>query len=188
MYDRYGRILAYLDKADGWDYSVEAACAGAAHSFVYHGHPSARADEIAAAEKEAPRLPAEASRGHPASARRHQFRSDKRELGLVRQVDNPRVSRIVLHRIHTVLDTGLRLVSLTDSYHLAVAGLQPEPELAALVLVNLKLARHQFVSPSPFVPKAEAIRAESSGVAAHRPAWVAGRFGSVLERRGEWFL
>ena len=32
MYDRYGRTLAYLDKADGWDYSVEAARAGAAHS------------------------------------------------------------------------------------------------------------------------------------------------------------
>ena len=49
MYDRFGRTLAYLDKADGWDYSVEAARAGAAHSYVYHGHPSARADEIAAA-------------------------------------------------------------------------------------------------------------------------------------------
>jgi len=36
MYDRYGRTLAYLDKA---------------HSYVYHGHPSARADEIAAAEQ-----------------------------------------------------------------------------------------------------------------------------------------
>jgi micrococcal nuclease len=53
MYDRYGRTLAYLDKADGWDYSVEAARAGAAHSYVYHGHPSARADEIGAAEQEA---------------------------------------------------------------------------------------------------------------------------------------
>ena len=53
MYDRFGRTLAYLDKADGWDYSVEAARAGAAHSYVYHGHPSARADEIAAAEQEA---------------------------------------------------------------------------------------------------------------------------------------
>ena len=53
MYDRYGRTLAYLDKADGWDYSVEAARAGAAHSYVYHGHPSARADEIAAAEQDA---------------------------------------------------------------------------------------------------------------------------------------
>jgi micrococcal nuclease len=53
MYDRCGRTLAYLDKADGWDYSVEAARAGAAHSYVYRGHPSARADEIAAAEQEA---------------------------------------------------------------------------------------------------------------------------------------
>ena len=53
MYDRYGRTLAYLDKADGWDYSVQAARAGAAHSYVYHGHTSARADEIAAAEQEA---------------------------------------------------------------------------------------------------------------------------------------
>jgi len=53
IYDRYGRTLAYLDKADGWDYSVEAARAGAAHSYVYHNHPAARADEIAAAEQEA---------------------------------------------------------------------------------------------------------------------------------------
>src|SRR5258705_13598975 len=53
MYDRFGRTLAYLDKVDGWDYSVEAARAGAAHSYVYHGHPSARASEIAAAEREA---------------------------------------------------------------------------------------------------------------------------------------
>jgi micrococcal nuclease len=53
MYDRYGRTLAYLDKADGWDYSVEAVRAGAAHSYVYHGHPSSRASEIAAAEQEA---------------------------------------------------------------------------------------------------------------------------------------
>ncbi|HEX9498900.1 MAG TPA: thermonuclease family protein [Mycobacterium sp.] len=53
MYDRFGRTLAYLDKVDGRDYSVEAARAGAAHSYVYHGHPSARADEIAAAEQEA---------------------------------------------------------------------------------------------------------------------------------------
>ena len=52
-YDRYGRTLAYLDKADGWDYSIEAARAGAAHSYVYHGNPSVRAPEIAAAEQEA---------------------------------------------------------------------------------------------------------------------------------------
>jgi micrococcal nuclease len=52
-YDRYGRTLAYLDKADGWDYSIEAARAGAAHSYIYHDHPAERADEIAAAEQEA---------------------------------------------------------------------------------------------------------------------------------------
>jgi micrococcal nuclease len=53
MYDRYGRTLAYLDKADGWDYSIEAARAGAAHSYVYHNHPAERADDIASAEQEA---------------------------------------------------------------------------------------------------------------------------------------
>jgi micrococcal nuclease len=51
--DRYGRTLAYLDKADGWDYSIEAARAGAAHSYVYHYRPAQRADQIAAAEQEA---------------------------------------------------------------------------------------------------------------------------------------
>jgi micrococcal nuclease len=51
--DRYGRTLAYLDKADGWDYSIEAARAGAAHSYAYHYRPAQRADQIAAAEQEA---------------------------------------------------------------------------------------------------------------------------------------
>jgi micrococcal nuclease len=50
---RDGRTLAYLDKADGSDYSVEAARAGAAHSYIYHDHPAERAGEIAAAEQEA---------------------------------------------------------------------------------------------------------------------------------------
>jgi micrococcal nuclease len=53
QYDRYGRSLAYLDKADGWDYSVEAARAGAAHSYVYHNEPVERAPAIDAAEREA---------------------------------------------------------------------------------------------------------------------------------------
>jgi micrococcal nuclease len=53
MYDRYGRTLAYLDRADGWDYSVEAARAGMAQSYVYHGKPVQRFPEIAAAEQEA---------------------------------------------------------------------------------------------------------------------------------------
>lgn len=51
--DRYGRTLAYLEKPDGWDYSVEAARAGAAHVYVYRDHPVARADDIAAAEADA---------------------------------------------------------------------------------------------------------------------------------------
>ena len=53
LYDRYGRTLAYLDKVDGWDYSIEAARAGAAHSYIYGDHPAARYPEIAAAEQEA---------------------------------------------------------------------------------------------------------------------------------------
>jgi micrococcal nuclease len=53
LYDRYGRTLAYLDKADGWDYSIEAARAGAAHAYVYHDKPAARSPAIAAAEQEA---------------------------------------------------------------------------------------------------------------------------------------
>lgn len=51
--DRYGRTLAYLVRADGWDYSVEAARAGMAHAYIYGGHPVARYSAIAAAEHEA---------------------------------------------------------------------------------------------------------------------------------------
>ena len=51
--DRYGRTLAYLVRADGFDYSVEAVRAGAAKSYVYGGRPVSRYDAIAAAEKEA---------------------------------------------------------------------------------------------------------------------------------------
>ena len=51
--DRYGRTLAYLDRADGWDYSVEAARAGVAHSYVYRHRPVLRAGEIADAEQDA---------------------------------------------------------------------------------------------------------------------------------------
>ena len=39
QFDRYGRTLAYLDKADGWDYSIEAARAGFAHAYIYENHP-----------------------------------------------------------------------------------------------------------------------------------------------------
>ena len=51
MTDRFGRTLAYLVRADGWDYSVEAARAGTAHSYVYDGRPVARYDAIEAAER-----------------------------------------------------------------------------------------------------------------------------------------
>ena len=51
--DRYGRTLAYLVRADGWDYSVEAARAGTAHSYVYGGVPVSRYDDIEAAQSEA---------------------------------------------------------------------------------------------------------------------------------------
>jgi micrococcal nuclease len=51
--DRYGRTLAYLVRADGWDYSVEAARAGTAHSYVYDGLPVQRYDAIEAAQREA---------------------------------------------------------------------------------------------------------------------------------------
>jgi micrococcal nuclease len=51
--DRYGRTLAYLVKADGWDYSVEAARAGTAKSYVYGGAPVSRYDVIEAAQAEA---------------------------------------------------------------------------------------------------------------------------------------
>lgn len=51
--DRYGRTLAYLEKADGWNYSVEAARAGAARSYVYEGNRVSRYDAIVAAEREA---------------------------------------------------------------------------------------------------------------------------------------
>jgi hypothetical protein len=51
--DRYGRKFAYLVRADGWDYSVEATRAGAAHSYVYGGVPVSRYEAIAEAEREA---------------------------------------------------------------------------------------------------------------------------------------
>lgn len=55
LHDRYGRTLSYvdLDKAGGWDYSIEAARNGAAHAYVYGTSPVSRAAEIAAAEQEA---------------------------------------------------------------------------------------------------------------------------------------
>ncbi len=51
--DHYGRTLAYLVRDDDWDYSVEAARAGAARSYIYGGVPVSRYAAIAAAEREA---------------------------------------------------------------------------------------------------------------------------------------
>jgi micrococcal nuclease len=51
--DRYGRTLAYLVKGDGWNYSVEAARAGTAHSYIHENNPLQKYAEIAAAEQEA---------------------------------------------------------------------------------------------------------------------------------------
>ena len=53
--DRFGRTLAYLVRADGWDYSVEAARAGTAHSYVYGGRRMNRYDAIAAARERSQR-------------------------------------------------------------------------------------------------------------------------------------
>jgi micrococcal nuclease len=50
--DRFGRTLAYLVRADGWDYSVEAARAGAAKSYVYGGVHVTRYHAIEAAQRE----------------------------------------------------------------------------------------------------------------------------------------
>ncbi|MEE9243079.1 MAG: thermonuclease family protein [Mycobacterium sp.] len=52
-HDRYGRTLAYLVKGDGWNYSVEAARAGTAHSYIQDNNPLQKYAEIAAAEQEA---------------------------------------------------------------------------------------------------------------------------------------
>ena len=51
--DRYGRTLAYLVRADGWDYSVEVVRAGMALSYVFGGNPVERYPAVVAAEQEA---------------------------------------------------------------------------------------------------------------------------------------
>jgi len=53
MHDRYGRTLAYLVKATGWNYSVEAARAGTAQAYIYNDSPVEKYAAIAAAEQEA---------------------------------------------------------------------------------------------------------------------------------------
>ncbi|AWK75446.1 hypothetical protein CBI38_09915 [Rhodococcus oxybenzonivorans] len=50
--DAYGRMLAYVVKSDGWDYSVESARAGMAKSYLYDS-PVTRHPQIIAAEQNA---------------------------------------------------------------------------------------------------------------------------------------
>jgi micrococcal nuclease len=52
-YDRYGRILGYLYLADGSNYSVLAASAGAARTYIFRRRPVTEYPAIAAAEAEA---------------------------------------------------------------------------------------------------------------------------------------
>lgn len=52
-FDHYGRVPAYIVRTDGFDYSVEAARAGVAKSYVYANNPVSKAAEIAAAEQDA---------------------------------------------------------------------------------------------------------------------------------------
>ncbi|WP_236745835.1 thermonuclease family protein [Mycobacteroides abscessus] len=47
------KTLAYVEKGGSWNYSIEAARSGNAHSYVYDNSPVTRAPEIAAAEQEA---------------------------------------------------------------------------------------------------------------------------------------
>lgn len=51
--DRYGRTLAYVVKPDGWNYSVEAARAGVAKSYVFDDRPVQKHPEIQAAQDQA---------------------------------------------------------------------------------------------------------------------------------------
>lgn len=51
--DRYKRVLAYIRLADGRDYSIEAARAGMARSYVYDRKPVAEYVAIEAAQAEA---------------------------------------------------------------------------------------------------------------------------------------
>lgn len=52
-HDRYGRTLAYVELADGRDFSVTAVAAGMARSYVYDDKPVSRYPDIAAAETQA---------------------------------------------------------------------------------------------------------------------------------------
>ena len=102
MYDRYGRTLAYLDKADGWDYSIEAARAGAAHSYVYHRHPSARTMEGSVPSSRHTRRTAVSNRNSQSMISRSRILPSFRAVVLVRAIrlaeTSARTSRITRSR------------------------------------------------------------------------------------------
>ncbi|MFD1650174.1 thermonuclease family protein [Pseudonocardia alaniniphila] len=52
-FDRYGRVLGYVYLADGSNYSVLAARAGAARAYIFHRRPVTEYPAIVAAEAEA---------------------------------------------------------------------------------------------------------------------------------------
>lgn len=54
--DKYGRTLAYLQRSDGWNYSIEAARAGIARNYIFNHRPVSLQPQIAAAEHEAQEL------------------------------------------------------------------------------------------------------------------------------------
>jgi micrococcal nuclease len=51
--DRYRRLLRYVRLSDGRDYSIEAARAGMARSFIYRNKPVVEQSSIESAEREA---------------------------------------------------------------------------------------------------------------------------------------
>lgn len=54
--DMYGRTLAYIQRSDGWNYSIEAARAGIARNYIFNRRPVSLQPQIAAAENEAQEL------------------------------------------------------------------------------------------------------------------------------------
>ncbi|WP_331758696.1 thermonuclease family protein (plasmid) [Nocardia sp. NBC_01377] len=50
--DRYRRLLAVVDR-DGWNYSIEAARAGAARAYIYDDNPATIYPQIQAAQQQA---------------------------------------------------------------------------------------------------------------------------------------
>ena len=57
------------------------------------------------------------------------------------------VAGVLLHRLDALQRTGPRLVRLTGGDDLPIAGLEPEPELAGRVLVQLKPSSHDAALP-----------------------------------------